>query len=99
MRGTLILRDRIIDEDGDLTELVLWRVPKSPQFPDGIRYRLAFVFSGTDRPAVLYDNEDPKSHHRQFFDIEERYEFSTVDQVLSDFKTDIFHAKGWPKGA
>ena len=37
MRAILVLRDRIIDEDGDLTELVLWQVPRTSKHPEGIR--------------------------------------------------------------
>lgn len=52
MRAVLTLRERVIDEDGDLTELVLWQVPRSPKHPAGIRYRLAFLLAGTTRPAI-----------------------------------------------
>jgi hypothetical protein len=93
MQAVLILRERIIDEDGDLTELVLWQAPRSPKHPEGIRYRLAFVLAGTRRPAVLYDNHHPKGHHRHRGEIEEPYEFLTVDQLLADFQTDVRHAK------
>jgi len=93
MRAVLVLRDRVIDEDGDLTELVLWRVPRSPKYPDGIRYWLAFVLAGAARPAVLYDNHHPKGHHRHRGGAEEGYPFSNVDRLLANFREDIRRAK------
>ena len=93
MRAVLVLRDRVIDEDGHLTELVIWRVPRSPKHPEGIRYRLAFLLAGTTQPAVLYDNHHPKGHHRHRGGVQEAYRFSTVDQLLADFQADVRRAK------
>jgi hypothetical protein len=64
MGAILLRRERYVDADGDLVELVLWQVPRSAAYPDGIRYRLAFVLAGIPKPAVLYDNHHPKGHHR-----------------------------------
>jgi hypothetical protein len=89
----LVRRDRIYDEGGDLTELVLWRVPRSPEQPEGVRYRLAFLLAGTERPVVLYDNHHPKGHHRRRGEVEEAYGFSTIDQLLADFLADVRWAK------
>jgi len=97
MRAVLILRERVIDEDGDLTELVLWQVPRSPKHPEGIRYRLALILTGTKRPAVLYDNHHPKGHHRHLAGVEEPSEFLSVDQLLADFQADIRRAKATRK--
>lgn len=93
MRAVLILRDRVIDEEGDLTELVLWRVPRSPQHPEGIRYRLAFVPAGRRWPAVLYDNHHPKGHHRHWEGREGPYRFESVDRLVADFRADIRRVK------
>jgi len=93
MRAVLILRERVIDEDGDLTELVLWQVPRSPKHPEGIRYRLAFLLADSRQPAILYDNHHPKGHHRHLGGVEEPYQFLSVDQLLADFQTDIRRAK------
>lgn len=93
MRAVLLLRERIIDEDGDLTELVLWRVPRSPKNRDGIRYRLAFLPAGERKPAILYDNHHPKGHHRHRGASEEPYGFSTPDRLLEDFRNDVRRAK------
>jgi hypothetical protein len=99
MRPTLVLRDRLMDEDGDVTEVTLWRVPKSSRFPDGVQYCLVFTLAETKRPVVLYANHYPTGHQRQFYQIEEPYEFSTVDRLVADFEADILRVKGPPKGA
>jgi len=93
MRAVLILRERVIDEEGDLTELVLWQVPRSPKHPEGIKYRQALVLSGTRRPAVLYDNHHPKGHHRHRGGVQEPYNFSTIDRLLEDFQADVRRGK------
>jgi hypothetical protein len=93
MRALLVLQNRVIDEEGDLTELVLWQAPRSPRHPEGVRYRLAFLLAGTDRPAILYDNHHPKGHHRHRGRGQEPYESSSVEQLLADFRTDVRQVK------
>ncbi len=99
MQPTVILRERLIDEDGDLTELTLWRVSETSRYPEGVRSCLVFTLASTRRPVVLYGNHYPTGHGRQFFQVEEPYPFSTVDRLLADFAADVFRAKGRPKGA
>jgi len=100
VRATLILREKVIDEEGNITELVIWKVPVTPQNPAGIRYRLAFVRRGERVPAVLYDNHQPKGHHRHIEGTDEPYAFAGVDQLLSDFTADVRRIAGgriWPR--
>lgn len=54
----------MIDERGNIVQLVIWKVPASVEYPEGIPYRLAFVKRGESDPSVLYDNHHPKGHHR-----------------------------------
>ena len=63
-RARLILREKIIDEEGNLTEFVIWEIRGRHQGAERVRYRLAFIRRGEQTPAVLYDNHDPKGHHR-----------------------------------
>ena len=97
MGGILLRREKYVDADGDLVELVLWQVPRSAEYPDGVRYRLGFLPAGTKRPAVLYDNQHPKGHHRHCGDMQTTYTFSTVDQLLADFLADVQRAKAGRK--
>ena len=83
-RATAVLREKVIDEQGNILELVIWRVPTTPRSPSGVRYRLAFVRQDEEKPAVLYDNHFPKGHHRHVQGVEEAYSFTDVDQLLAD---------------
>jgi len=78
-----------VDEEGNVLETVIWRVPVSAKAPDGVRYRLAFIPAGMREPAVLYDNHHPKGHHRHVEGVQEPYRFETVDKLVRDFKADV----------
>jgi hypothetical protein len=99
-RATLILREKVIDEDGNFVEMAIWRVPVSPANPGGVRYRLAFVRRGATEPSLLYDNHHPKGHHRHLEGVEEAYAFVDVDRLIADFVADIRRVGGvrtWPE--
>src|SRR5207249_8603986 len=76
-RAELVVREKVIDEDGDIIELAIWSVPLSPKQPAGVRYRLAFIRRDAADPAVLYDNHHPKGHHRHVEGVEGPYDFAT----------------------
>jgi hypothetical protein len=89
MGSKRILYRKVVDEEGNVLETVIWRVPVSAKAPDGVRYRLAFVPAGMREPAVLYDNHHPKGHHRHVEGVQEPYRFETVDKLVRDFKADV----------
>jgi hypothetical protein len=84
-RGRLILWRKWTDERENLYEIVIWNVDRSALYPDGVRYRLAFIRSGEKKPAVLYDNHQPKGHHRHVGTSEGPYSFVTARQLVADF--------------
>ncbi len=99
-RATAVLREKVIDEGGNVLELVIWRVPSTARSPSGVKYRLAFVRRDEGDPAVLYDNHSPKGHHRHVEGVEEPYSFLDVDQLLVDFIADVRRITGddrWPR--
>ena len=98
-RATPVLREKVIDERGNITELAIWQVPRTARRPSSVRYRLAFIRRGERAPAVLYDNHAPKGDHRHLEGVEEPYEFRGVDQLIADFTTDVRRVTGessWP---
>lgn len=98
-RATLLFRQKFIDGSGNLSEMVVWRIPATVNMPSGIRYRLAFVRRDQERPAVLYDNHSPKGDHRHVDGGEEPYCFVDVDRLLADFVADVRRITGdteWP---
>ena len=99
-RATLVLREKIIDDRGNILEVVIWRVTTTLRSPSGVRYRLAFVRRGDEEPIILYDNHSPKGHHRHVAGIEESYDFVDVEQLLADFTADVQRMMGddrWPR--
>ena len=99
-RARLVLREKVIDEEGNITEVAIWAVPGRRSGPERIRYRLAFVRRGEQIPAVLYDNHHPKGHHRHIEGTEKPYVFVDVDRLITDFTDDVRRLKGdvrWPR--
>lgn len=92
--AAVVLRERKTDEQGNLREMVIWRIEPNPRQPEGVRYRLALIRAGERMPAVLYDNHHPKGHHRHIEGIEESYEFVDLDRLIADFMTDVRRAMG-----
>ncbi|MGH8363058.1 MAG: toxin-antitoxin system TumE family protein [Gammaproteobacteria bacterium] len=92
--GKLLFRENATDEEGNLFEAKIWKVPATRRYPEGIRYRLALVRYGEKLPAVLYDNHHPKGHHRHFGPIEEPYDFRDVDRLIDDFRRSVQRVKG-----
>ena len=98
-QATAVLREKVVDEQGNILELVIWRLPPTARSQSAVKYRLAFVRRDAEKPAVLYDNHSPKGHHRHLEGIEEAYAFVDVDQLLADFMTDVRRITGdnrWP---
>jgi len=91
--GKLVRREKVIDEQGGIVELAIWQVPKSTDFPEGIRYRLAYVPPGEGQPAILYDVHRGKTHHRHSEGTEHPYQFNSVDQLIADFQADVERVK------
>lgn len=80
-------------DDGSAVHLVIWELdaPLAPcRHP--YKYRLAYV---VDRQCVIrYDNERGKGDHRHHGAHEEPYTFSTPQQLLLDFMSDV---KEWKR--
>src|SRR5579875_228161 len=91
--GNPVLREKVIDEQGGIIELAIWQVPKSTHFPEGVRYRLAYVPAGDSQPAILYDIHRGKTHHRHAEGTEHLYQFNSVDQLIADFRADVERIK------
>lgn len=90
MKAKLIYRNKIMVRDFRLIcEMVIWQLPlKTKERPHGLKYRL---HCGKDDGTCLvrYDNEHGKGDHRHYGDLEEDYNFSTVEKLMSDFLEDV----------
>jgi hypothetical protein len=93
IKATLLFHQRVDYDDGAIVEMVLWRVP-SPVSPSihGLKYSLFYGRPG--KREVGYDNERGKGDHRHFQGVETRYAFSTVEQLMADFWSDVMTLRG-----
>ncbi len=88
----LLVRRKNISPDGSLVDVVVWGVLESEKYPEGVRYRLAYIAKRGRRPAVLYDNHYPKGHHRHIGATEMPYHYQNIDNLFKDFENDIREA-------
>ena len=86
MSSKVFLHEKIVGDDGSVTELKIWLVSKSLKYPDEIKYSLYHVKAG--KVLVGYDNHHPKGHHRHYGERQEPYLFTSVETLLGDFDTD-----------
>jgi hypothetical protein len=92
-KATLLLRERIDYDDGGIVEMVLWRVPSPvPPSTHGLKYSLFYGRRGFRE--VGYDNERGKGDHRHFRGTEANYTFTTVEQLIDDFWSDVRAVRG-----
>ena len=93
-KATLLL-DYKASQGALLVQMVLWQLPRpTKDRPNGIKYRLFLGRAG--RNLVRYDNETGKGNHRHVGADEAAgpYDFSTVEKLLRDFRTDC-EQLGW----
>lgn len=84
MKAVLITRFKQITEDGDILELVVWRVPAPvPPSEHGFKYRAVYVVDG--KRVIGFDNERGKGDHQHVGGRETAYAFTTLDKLVEDF--------------
>jgi hypothetical protein len=89
-RATLLLSYKA--SQGDLTlQMVVWQLPAEA---GGVKFRLYLGRAG--ETLVRYDNEKGKGPHRHVGtdEAEEAYEFTSVEQLIEDFRADC-ERHGW----
>lgn len=88
MKAELLLRERHSIRESAFAELLIWRVPwPLPGSNHWLKYRLALVVNGVC--ILRYDNETGKGDHRHVGAVETHYAFTTVEQLLADFWSDV----------
>lgn len=88
MKTVPLVRTRITYSASAFAELALWRVPQPVAGSrHGFTYRLVYVVDGVC--VIRYDNESGKGDHRHVAGRESPYAFTTPDQLITDFQTDI----------
>ena len=88
MDAVLLARAKEVRDDGSIIEIVMWQLPEPlPPSMHTYKYRLYFGATGVSR--VRYDNERGKGDHRHIGDNEFDYVFTSVEQLLVDFRLDV----------
>jgi hypothetical protein len=88
MKAVKLICNRIIYSESAFAELVLWKLPEPlTESSHGFKYRLAYVVGG--KCVLRYDNEAGKGDHRHFNGKEFYYVFTTPEQLVADFQSDI----------
>ena len=88
MPAVLVAQAKEVRDDGSIIEIVVWELSE-PLAPSThcYKYRLYYGAAGISR--VRYDNERGKGDHRHLGDREDDYFFTTVEQLLADFESDV----------
>lgn len=88
MKAELLLHERYQLGRHAFAELRIWRVPQPVEGSEHeYKYRLAYVVAG--ECVLRYDNEAGKGDHRHIGTREMPYTFTTPEQLLADFWTDV----------
>lgn len=93
MKADLLFHQRIDYDDGAIVEMVIWRVPipVNPTTHD-LKYSLFYGRPGVRE--VGYDNERGKGDHRHLQGTESPYIFTTAEQLMADFWSDVRALRG-----
>jgi len=86
-----IIDYREVNDHGDIIQVRIWRVPKSEDFPEGVKYSLVYIHVEGDsyRRVLGYDNERGKGHHKHYFGREEPVRFEGVEKLVEMFLRDV----------
>ena len=86
-RAIKVFHEKIRTAKGVVIEFKVWKVSKSEDYPEGVKYSFFAVHSG--KILVGYDNHRPKGHHRHFAGREGPYDFDGFDKLRRDFARDL----------
>ncbi len=87
-----IFRHKLIEENGDIIEIKILKVPTSEQNSEGVSYSLVYIREG--KRLVGYDNfeghlKEGSSHHKHIKDQVIPYQFVDEWKLIADFNEDI----------
>ena len=88
MAAVLLVHAKEIRDDGSIVEIVAWEL-SDPLPPSTHRYKYRLYYGAAGSSRIRYDNERGKGDHRHLGGQEEDYVFTTVEQLLEDFKRDV----------
>jgi hypothetical protein len=93
MKAELLFEQRLDFEDGAILEIMYWRVP-SPVLPSTHDLKYSLFYGRPGVREVGYDNERGKGDHRHYQGTEKPYSFTSIEQLLADFWSDVESLRG-----
>jgi hypothetical protein len=88
MKSRLSFHDKAVYPDGSIIEMTIWELSGSVSGSQHtLKYSLFYGLPGTR--IVGYDNERGKGDHKHIGANEESYLFTTVEQLVADFLSDV----------
>ncbi len=92
MAASLVFQQKVTLEHEDgvrqaIFEMVVWRIPKSRDYPEGMKYR---AWLSEDGVTILgFDNHKPKGPHLHIREMEVGYLFRGFDELVADIRAMI----------
>lgn len=87
-KATLILHRKRTFDDGTISEMKLW-MTSDPVAGSNHPFKYSLFLGRSGERWIGYDNERGKGDHRHRGDVQDRYEFSTPEQLVKDFLADV----------
>jgi hypothetical protein len=85
MKAKLRLHEKYQLSDRYIVELSLYEINDPKHYPEGFKYGLICIDSRTGR-KILMDNHSPKGHHVHIDSLEYDYNFTSIRNLLMDFR-------------
>lgn len=93
MKAELLLHERLIFDDGAILAIKIWHLPEAVP-PSAHRLKYSLFYGHPGERMVGYDNERGKGDHRHYGRRETSYRFTSIEQLLADFRLDVETLRG-----
>jgi hypothetical protein len=88
MKSHLAFHDKAVYPDGSIIEMTIWEL-SGPVAGSRHMLKYSLFYGSHGRRIVGYDNERGKGDHKHIGEDEEAYLFTTVEQLVADFLSDV----------
>lgn len=88
-----LLEREFTTSNGTKIEILAWKVPKSKEYPEGIKYKFQAYNPETEETILRYDNHNKHAgsrHHKHIGEeITEKIEFNGVKEAYRKFVEEV----------
>ena len=88
MRAKLYFHNKNIYADGAITELKVWRVPKTWGTPEGYKYSMVYI-SREGKRILGYDNAERQGHHCHKGNRIKPIHFKSIENLVGVFYKEV----------